>query len=79
MKAMLAGADVAMLAAALLRYGPTWLESLLAEFTHWLESKEYASVEQLKGSMSLQNYSDSSAYHRGNYMKAVTSYTSHLI
>ncbi len=78
-KTLLAGADVAMLAAAVLRYGPTLLETLLAEFTRWLESKEYSSVEQLKGSMSLQNYSDPSLYHRSNYMKAVVSYTSHLI
>jgi dihydroorotate dehydrogenase (fumarate) len=78
-KALLAGADVAMLAAALLRYGPTWLESLLAEFTRWLENKDYASVEQLKGSMSVRKCSDPSAYHRGNYAKAVASYSSHLI
>ena len=78
-KTLLAGADVAMMAAALLRYGPKWLETVLAEFTRWLESKEYESVEQLKGSMSMQNYDDASAYHRGNYMKAVVSYTSNLM
>ncbi len=78
-KAVLAGADVAMIAAALLRYGPHWIESLLAEFARWVENKEYASVEQLKGSMSVQNYGDASVYHRGNYMKALVSYTSHLI
>lgn len=78
-KAMLAGADVAMMAAAVLRYGPKWLETVLAEFTRWLENKEYESVEQLKGSMSLQNYDDAGAYHRGNYMKAVISYTENLM
>ena len=78
-KALLAGADVAMMAAALLRYGPAWLETVLAELKRWLESKEYSGVSQLKGSMSLQNCEDASAYHRGNYMKAVTSYSSNLI
>lgn len=78
-KTLLAGADVAMMAAAVLRYGPTWLETVLAEVTRWLESKEYESVEQLKGSMSMQNYDDASVYHRGNYMKAVVSYTNNLI
>ncbi len=75
-KAVLAGADVVMLAAALLRYGPCWLETVLAEFTHWLEKQEYASIAQLKGSMSLRNYSDPSAYHRGNYMKALVDFSS---
>lgn len=78
-KTLLAGADVAMIAAAVLRYGPTWLETVLAEITRWLENKEYESVEQLKGSMSMQNYDDASVYHRGNYMKAVVSYTNNLI
>ncbi len=73
-KVLLAGADVAMMAAAVLRYGPTWLETVLTELSRWLESKEYESVEQLKGSMSMQNYEDASAYHRGNYMKAVISF-----
>jgi dihydroorotate dehydrogenase (fumarate) len=78
-KALLAGADVAMLAAALLRYGPTWLESMLAELSRWIENKEYTGVAQLKGSMSLRKYGDPSAYHRGNYAKALTSYSSNLI
>jgi len=78
-KALLAGADVAMMAAALLRYGPTWLESMLREIRRWLESKEYASVAQLRGSMSLRNCADPSAYHRSNYTKALSSYTSNVI
>jgi dihydroorotate dehydrogenase (fumarate) len=78
-KALLAGADVAMMAAALLRHGPAWLESMLAEMTRWLDNKEYASVAQLQGSMSVRNYADPSVFHRGNYAKALTSYTSNLI
>ncbi len=78
-KALLVGADVAMMAAALLRYGPSWLESMLTEITRWLENQEYTGVAQLKGSMSMRNYSDPSAYHRANYTKALTSYTSNVI
>ena len=56
-KALLAGADVAMMAAALLRYGPSWLESMLdRDRTRWLENQEYTGVAQLKGSMSMRNY-----------------------
>jgi dihydroorotate dehydrogenase (fumarate) len=78
-KALLAGADVVMMAAALLRYGPTWLESMLTEMTRWMENKEYASVAQLRGSMSLRNCANPSAYHRGNYAKALTSFSTNLM
>ncbi|MCU0959084.1 MAG: dihydroorotate dehydrogenase-like protein [Pirellulaceae bacterium] len=79
LKALLAGADVAMVAAALLRYGPCWLSSMLSEMTRWLENRDYIGVSQLRGSMSMRNYADPSAYHRANYTKALTSYTRDLI
>ena len=41
----------------------------------WLAEGEYRSVEQMKGSMSLRNVADTSALERGNYMKALISYT----
>jgi dihydroorotate dehydrogenase (fumarate) len=40
-----------------------------------MDEKEYESVEQLKGSMSLENCPDPSAFARGNYMKTLTSFT----
>jgi dihydroorotate dehydrogenase (fumarate) len=79
LKALLAGADVAMLAASVLRYGPGHLETLLSELARWLENKEYASVRQLRGSVSRGKFTDAGAYHRGNYMKALVSYSSHGI
>jgi dihydroorotate dehydrogenase (fumarate) len=40
-----------------------------------MEQKEYDSVDQLKGSMSRENCPDPTAFQRGNYMKALTSFT----
>jgi dihydroorotate dehydrogenase (fumarate) len=77
-KALLVGADAVMMAAALIRYGPSWLKTMLSEIEHWLTNKEYDSVEQIKGSMSVQNYSNPKAYHRANYMRALTSYSTNL-
>jgi dihydroorotate dehydrogenase (fumarate) len=77
-KALLVGADVVTMAAALIRYGPSWLKTMLTELEHWLTNKEYDSVEQIKGSMSVQNYSNPKAYHRANYMRALTSYSTNL-
>jgi dihydroorotate dehydrogenase (fumarate) len=78
-KALLAGADVTMMAAVLLQRGPAFVSQMLRELTAWLEEREYESVEQLKGSMSRIRCSDPSQLERSNYMKALISYSSDLI
>ncbi|MDH3718850.1 MAG: dihydroorotate dehydrogenase-like protein, partial [Planctomycetota bacterium] len=74
-KLLMAGADVMMLATILLLKGPEYLKMLLSEVKAWLEENEYASVEQLKGSMSRGNCPDPSALERANYMHALINYT----
>ena len=74
LKALLAGADVAMLCSVLLRRGIDHLAVIQAEMTHWMEEREYASVEQLKGSMSQRSCPDPTAFERASYMKALTGY-----
>lgn len=74
-KAVLAGADVTMMASVLLRYGPETITKLVEELRHWLETGGYSSIEQMKGSMSLKKCPDPSALERANYMKALVSYT----
>lgn len=75
LKAIATGTDVGMVASVLYRQGIGQLGTILSEMTTWLEEKEYASVAQLKGSMSQQNCPDPAAFERGNYMKALTSFT----
>ncbi len=70
-KAILAGADVVMLASALLRNGPRHLGVVLSELTTWLDDNEYASVDQARGSMSQRAGPDPSAYERSQYMRAL--------
>jgi dihydroorotate dehydrogenase (fumarate) len=74
-KALLAGADITMMATVLLQRGPDHLTEMLAQLENWLEEREYESVEQLKGSMSRIRCSDPSQLERANYMKALVSYT----
>ena len=52
---------------------------ILAGLREWMDENEYTSVEQLKGSMSHENYPDPSAFQRGNYMKTLTSYVGKAI
>jgi dihydroorotate dehydrogenase (fumarate) len=79
LKALLAGADVGMVASVLYQKGPDHLRSILEGVKQWMEEKEYESVEQLKGSMSQANCPDPAAFERGNYMKALTSFTGEFI
>jgi dihydroorotate dehydrogenase (fumarate) len=74
LKALLAGADVAMLCSVLLRRGIDHLQVVQAEMQRWMEEREYASVEQLKGSMSQRSCPDPTAFERASYMKALTGY-----
>ena len=74
-RVLLVGADVAMTASTLLTHGPAYARTLLEGLSDWMAEQEYDSVTQLKGSMSHANCPDPSALERGNYMRALTSYT----
>lgn len=79
LKALLAGADVGMIASVLYQKGIGDVSKILAGLSKWMEEKEYSSVEQLKGSMSRENCPDPSAFQRGNYMKTLTSFVGKAI
>ena len=73
-KLLLAGADVTMLASALLRHGPARLADILAGLGRWLDVHEYDSVAQLRGSMSQAAVPDPAAFERAGYMQALVTY-----
>ncbi|MEQ1830202.1 MAG: dihydroorotate dehydrogenase-like protein [Pirellula sp.] len=75
LKALLAGANVTMMASALLRNGPKHLATVLEDLTRWLESNQYSSIQELIGSLSRDRGADASSFERGNYMKALVSYS----
>jgi len=74
LKALMAGASVAMLASELLKYGTGRISDILVDLQTWMEDHEYASVTQMKGSMSQQSVADPSAFERANYIKVLNSY-----
>lgn len=75
LKVLLAGADVAMMASALLINGPEHIRQVLTGMEAWLEAHEYESVEQLKGSMAQHSVDDPAQFERSHYMKALTTYS----
>jgi dihydroorotate dehydrogenase (fumarate) len=78
-KALLVGADVAMSAAAILRFGPGVVGEMLEGLTTWMTEHEYDSVGQMTGAMSQFAVSDPSAFERANYLHALTTYASTFV
>ena len=75
LKAMMAGARVAMTTSALLHYGVGRLKTFLDELIFWMEENEYSSIRQMQGSMSMRSVGDPAAFERANYMKVLRSYS----
>ncbi len=76
LKVLLAGADVAMMASALLHEGPEHVGVVLDEIRSWLDERDYGSIDQLRGSMSQENIPNPIAFSRSNYAQLVTSFVS---
>jgi dihydroorotate dehydrogenase (fumarate) len=73
-KAVMAGASVAQMTSALLRHGPSHLSAVRQELTAWMQENEYASMDQMRGSMSLLRCPKPGAFERANYMEVLQSW-----
>jgi len=75
LKVLVAGGHVAMMTSALLLHGIDHLTEVLLALEEWLREREYHSVEQFLGAMSLRRVSDPSAFERSSYLKVLKSST----
>jgi dihydroorotate dehydrogenase (fumarate) len=75
-KALLAGATVVMMTSALLKHDPDHLSAVERGLRKWLDDHEYASVGQLRGSVSQGAADDPEQFERANYMRTLASYSS---
>ncbi len=75
LKAMMAGAKVAMVTSAILKNGIEHMETMLADLRAWMEEHEYESIQQMQGSMSRKSVADPTAFSRANYLKVLSSYS----
>jgi dihydroorotate dehydrogenase (fumarate) len=73
-KAMMAGANVAMMTSALLKRGVGYIDTMLTELLLWMGDHEYDSIQQMRGSMSRNAVPQPRAFERTNYMKVLSSY-----
>ena len=74
LKAMMAGARVAMSASMILHDGYDKISSVLEELENWMEEHEYDSIKQMQGSMSQQSVAEPAAFERSNYIRILNSY-----
>jgi dihydroorotate dehydrogenase (fumarate) len=76
LKAMMAGARVAMMASSLLHGGEQVIGPILSELQAWMNEHEYESIKQMQGSMSQKSVKEPAAFERANYMKVLNSFRS---
>jgi dihydroorotate dehydrogenase (fumarate) len=75
LKAMMAGAQVAMIASEILWDGSVQrVRDILNHTKTWMEEHEYQSIRQMQGSMSQRSVKDPAAFERANYMKVLNSF-----
>jgi dihydroorotate dehydrogenase (fumarate) len=70
-KLLMVGADVTMICSTLLRNGINHLRVIEEGICQWMETREYVSVAEMRGSMSQMRCPDPAAFERAQYMRAV--------
>jgi len=78
LKAMMAGARVAMTTSELLKEGIGRIEQILEQLGDWMVEHEYESIAQMQGSMSQQSVAEPAAFERANYMKTLNAFDPYL-
>ncbi|MFA9445396.1 dihydroorotate dehydrogenase-like protein [Egicoccus sp. AB-alg6-2] len=73
-RALLAGADVAMMTSSLLRHGPAHVATVEAELTAWARELGVTSIAELRGSASQRNVADPEAFERANYVEGLVAF-----
>lgn len=77
-KAILAGADAVQMVSAVLRHGPSHFTLMREELRRWMESLEFASLDDVRGSLSLAKTEAPSAFERAQYIRTVSGWGSWL-
>lgn len=71
LKGVMAGAQVTMMASALLQNGVTHIQTVLQDLAAWMDRHGYDDLSALRGRMSEMNVVVPEAFERGNYIQAI--------
>lgn len=77
-KALLAGADVVQLVSAILRGGPSCFVSMQKDLRRWMETLEFARIDDFRGRVSMTKVEDRSAFERAQYIRTLGSWSAWL-
>jgi dihydroorotate dehydrogenase (fumarate) len=70
-KSTMAGAHATQMVSALLRHGPGHLRTVRREIETWMQEREWNSLGEMRGNMSLGRIPDPAAYERSNFRMAL--------
>lgn len=70
-KALLAGADAVQLVSAILRNGPGYIHLMRQGLIDWMETKQMASVADMRGLVSAAKSADPDAFERAAYIQTL--------
>jgi dihydroorotate dehydrogenase (fumarate) len=70
-KSLMAGANVAMMASAIIQNGIGHLTTIEHDLNQWLDQNGYASVNEIRGLLSHAQTGDSAALERANYLNVL--------
>jgi dihydroorotate dehydrogenase (fumarate) len=77
-KAVMAGANVAMMTSAILHNGTHYPADVLEQFEQWMIAHDYQSVTQMRGALSQKNIANPAAFERANYLQVLTKFDNKL-
>jgi dihydroorotate dehydrogenase (fumarate) len=71
-KQLLVGAKTTQLCSTLYLNGAERIAQILEDLTLWMESKNYTTIDDFRGKLSLDKAENPVMYHRAQYMKHLT-------
>jgi len=74
-KALLAGADAVQMVSTILRHGPSYFVSMQNELRRWMESLEFARIDDFRGRVSVKKAEGRSAFERAQYIRTVSEWS----
>ncbi|MEP0843528.1 MAG: dihydroorotate dehydrogenase-like protein [Phycisphaerae bacterium] len=74
-KAIMTGAHGVQMVSALIKRGPGYLATIRQGLAEWLETNEFESLAQMRGSMSMDRCPDPSPFNRASYMRILQTWT----
>lgn len=75
-KGILAGAHVVQLVSAVLRHGPHFIDTMQQGLRRWMEWQKVATLDDMRGRVSLATVADPGAFERAHYIRALHTWPS---